>query len=115
MYKLYHLMIARKVVGVAVSKGSKIARFFQEYDRVDYDYYEEVGCVRYLWMLLALFAHKHPEMIDVDAAIDKGMNLRVFLTHNGTQDSCEWTSDTDGQENPKPPEGESDDSWLNNS
>ena len=108
-------MLGKKFVGVAVSKGSKVARFFQGYDQVDYDYYEEVGCVRYLWMLLALYAHRAPEIIDVDTAIEKGMNLRVFLLHDGTQDSCQWTNVTDGQENQKPNEGEPDDSWLNNS
>lgn len=115
MYKIYHLILEKKIVGVAVSRGSKVARYFRLSHLVDYDYYDEVGQVKHFWMLLALFAHKYPDMINVESDIEKGMNLRVFLMHDGTQDSCQWTNVTDGQENQKPNEGEPDDSWLNNS
>jgi hypothetical protein len=86
MYRVYLLKVNRETVGIAVSKGAKVARFF-EMGIEDYDYYEEVACFKYAWMMWAIFLDKYPDLLEVDRYLKKGMAIKVFLKHDGTQES----------------------------
>lgn len=85
MYTVFALKTARSRVGVAIAKGQKVARFFQV-EADTYEYYEELGRVKYPWMIWAMFLDDYPDLYELDRHIKAGMSLKVFLMHDGSQD-----------------------------
>jgi len=85
MYKLFTLKVNHSTIGIAVARGNRVARFFKECDQLSYDYYEEIGSVKHLWMVLALFPD-YPELVELETFLRKGMMMQVFLLHDGSQD-----------------------------
>lgn len=85
MYQLFHLKTNHEKVGIAVAKGGRVARFFKD-DHVNHDYYEEIGSVKYPWMVWSMFIGDYPDLLEMDRYIKDGMALKIFLMHDGTQE-----------------------------